>query len=129
MTRTFLQDERNKEIYDIVKNANLLAIQAINTSMTLAQIDKVARDYISSFGYGENYTHRLGHGIGLEVHEPYDVSKNSNIKIRNGMCFSIEPGIYIKDVTGVRIEDLVLIKDDKALVLNSFTKEDCFVSL
>lgn len=129
MTRTFLQDERNKEIYDIVKNANLLAIQAINTSMTLAQIDKVARDYISSFGYGENFTHRLGHGIGLEVHEPYDVSKNSNIKIRNGMCFSIEPGIYIKDVTGVRIEDLVLIKDDKALVLNSFTKEDCFVSL
>ena len=45
------------------------------------------------------------------------------------MCFSIEPGIYIKDVTGVRIEDLVLIKDDKALVLNSFTKEDCFISL
>ena len=67
MTRTFLQDERNKEIYDIVKNANLLAIQAINTSMTLAQIDKVARDYISSFGYGENFTHRLGHGIGFSI--------------------------------------------------------------
>ncbi|MGN1399643.1 MAG: aminopeptidase P family protein [Erysipelotrichaceae bacterium] len=129
MTRTFLQNDTYQAIYDIVKTANQLAIAAINTSTNLAQIDKVARDYISSFGYGANFTHRLGHGIGLEVHEPYDVSSSSNIPIKNGMCFSIEPGIYIKGVTGVRIEDLVLVKDDKAVVLNSFTKENCHISL
>lgn len=128
MTRTFLQkNEKIEEIYEIVKQANILAEQAIKPQMKLKDIDKIARDYISSFGYGQYFTHRLGHGIGLEVHEPYDVSQTSDITIVEGMCFSIEPGIYLPNIGGVRIEDLVLVEKDKAIVLNNYSKEKQFI--
>ena len=128
MTRTFLQkNDKIEEIYEIVKQANILAEQAIKPGKKLKDIDKVARDYITSFGYGQYFTHRLGHGIGLEIHEPYDVSQSSETVIVEGMCFSIEPGIYLPNIGGVRIEDLVIVQKDKALVLNSFSKEKQFI--
>ena len=128
MTRTFLQkNTKIEEIYENVKQANILAEQAIQPGKKLKEIDKVARDYISSFGYGQYFTHRLGHGIGLEVHEPYDVSQASDTVIAEGMCFSIEPGIYLPDIGGVRIEDLVLVGKDKAIVLNNFSKEKQYI--
>ncbi|HPW52766.1 MAG TPA: aminopeptidase P family protein [Erysipelotrichaceae bacterium] len=128
MTRTFLQkNEKMEEIYDIVKTANLLAIEAIKPGKKFSQIDKIARDYIISFGYGQYFTHRLGHGIGLEVHEGYDVSSSSEAIIEEGMCFSIEPGIYLPDIGGVRIEDLVLVTEKGGIVLNSFSKEKTFI--
>ncbi|NMA16232.1 MAG: aminopeptidase P family protein [Erysipelotrichia bacterium] len=128
MTRTFLQkNEKMEEIYEIVKNANRLAIEAIKPGKRFSEIDKVARDYISSFGYGQYFTHRLGHGIGLEIHEGYDVSSTSEILIEEGMCFSIEPGIYLPDVGGVRIEDLVVVSKKGVIILNSFPKEKQFI--
>lgn len=128
MTRTFLQkNEKMEEIYEIVKNANRLAIETIQPGKKFSEIDKVARDYINSFGYGQYFTHRLGHGIGLEVHEGYDVSSTSETVIEEGMCFSIEPGIYLPDIGGVRIEDLFIVSKKGAIVLNSFSKEKQFI--
>lgn len=124
MTRTFLQENKKmEEIYDIVKSANIMAIEAIKPGKKFSDIDKIARDYISSFGYGQYFTHRLGHGIGLEVHEGYDVSATSETIIEEGMCFSIEPGIYLPNIGGVRIEDLILVSKKGAIILNSFPKE------
>jgi Xaa-Pro dipeptidase len=128
MTRTFLQkNEKMEEIYEIVRKANLLAIETIKPGKKFSEIDKVARDYISSFGYGQYFTHRLGHGIGLEAHEGYDVSSTNETLIEEGMCFSIEPGIYLPEVGGVRIEDLVIVTKKGVIILNSFPKEKHFI--
>ena len=127
MTRTFLQkNPKMEEIYEIVKNANIAAEKAIRPGMKYREIDAVARDLISSYGYGQYFTHRLGHGIGLEVHEGYDVSSSDEEIVLEGHCFSIEPGIYLPDVGGVRIEDLVIVTKDGCKVLNSYSKEADF---
>lgn len=124
MTRTLFYGENKviEKLYDIVLEANLKAIAAIEVGQPLSNVDKAARDVIESHGYGEHFTHRTGHGIGLETHENLDVSSSNQTLIQNGMCFSIEPGIYIEGVGGVRIEDLVTIENGKATVLNHFTK-------
>ncbi len=130
MTRTFLQKgSKAFEIYDIVKNANIEAEKAIKPGMKFKEIDAVARNYIAERGYGQYFTHRLGHGIGLEVHEGYDVSASDEVVIEEGMCFSIEPGIYIPGYAGVRIEDLVICQKDGAQVLNHFSKEPIILDL
>ncbi|MDD4642731.1 MAG: Xaa-Pro peptidase family protein [Erysipelotrichaceae bacterium] len=124
MTRTFFwkKDELGA-IYDIVKKANLAAIAKIRPGVSFAEVDQAARSIINDAGYGQYFTHRTGHGIGLEVHEPYDVASNNHRIIESGMCFSIEPGIYIPNVGGVRIEDLVLVDDKDVIVLNHFSKD------
>ena len=128
MTRTFLQNnDKMEEIYQIVKNANEEAEKAIKPGMKFCEIDKVARDIISEAGYGPYFTHRLGHGIGLDIHEPYDVSMSDEEIIEEGMCFSIEPGIYLPNIGGVRIEDLVIVEKGGARVLNHFSKEKQYV--
>ncbi|NHJ01003.1 MAG: aminopeptidase P family protein [Candidatus Heimdallarchaeota archaeon] len=97
-----------KEIFDIVYTANENAKAATNDNKLPGDIDAAARDYIRSFGYGEYFTHRTGHGIGLEVHEhPYIVGKNHN-PLKTGNAFTIEPGIYLPEKFGVRIEDNVI---------------------
>ena len=73
-------------------------------------------------GYGQYFTHRTGHGIGLEVHEPKDVSSANTDVVQAGYCFSIEPGIYIEGLGGVRIEDLVIVTEDGCEVLNHYRK-------
>ena len=89
-----------------------------------AIMDKAARDIIEKAGYGEYFTHRTGHSIGLEVHETGDVSAVNAAIIQPGQCFSVEPGIYIPEENiGVRIEDLVLITEDGCEVLNHYPKE------
>jgi len=127
MTRTVFLNEisdKNKEIYDIVLQANLNAIKMVKPGNKMSDVDKAARDYIESKGYGKYFTHRTGHSIGLEVHEPGDVSKINDAIIEVGQTFSIEPGIYIpNDNIGVRIEDLVLVKENGCQVLNSVSKE------
>ncbi|HHX52344.1 MAG TPA: aminopeptidase P family protein [Erysipelothrix sp.] len=124
MTRTyFMNSNPIQEIYDLVLEANTKAIEAIKPGVTFSDIDKVARDIITKGGYGDYFTHRLGHGIGQEVHEPYDVSASNHQKVLPGMCFSIEPGIYKPKVDGVRIEDLVYINEQgTAEVLNHVPK-------
>ncbi len=129
MTRTFLQhgNPEIEKIYDIVLRANTEAEKAIRLGMPLKDVDKVARDIITKAGYGPYFTHRLGHGIGIEVHEPYDVSESDEVLVKEGMCFSCEPGIYLAGVGGVRIEDLVIARADGALILNHYNKEKEYI--
>ena len=127
MTRTVFfgeePNERHKEIYNIVKEANLKAIATVKEGVKFSDIDKAARDHIEKAGYGEFFTHRTGHSIGIEGHDFGDVSSINHEEVKAGMIFSIEPGIYIKDDFGVRVEDLVLVTKDGCQVLNSVSKE------
>lgn len=125
MTRTFFfktVSEEHRRIYHLVQKANEAAIAAVKPGVKLCDIDKVARDVIAKGGYGEYFTHRLGHFIGLDVHEYGDVSAAFDTVIEEGMIFSIEPGIYLKDDIGVRIEDLVLVTKEGCQRLNNFDK-------
>lgn len=123
MTRTFLFGETEmRNIYDIVLRANKAAIDAIRPGVRFCDVDAAARSVIEQAGYGEYFTHRTGHGIGMEVHEPMDVSAVNQAVLESGMCFSIEPGIYLPGIGGVRIEDLVIVSDSGAEVLNSYPK-------
>lgn len=127
MTRTVFLGavtERQKEIYQIVLEANLRGIQAAKPGNRMCDVDLAARNYIEEKGYGKYFTHRTGHSIGLEDHEAGDVSSVNEAVIQPGQCFSVEPGIYIpEEEIGVRIEDLVLITEEGNEVLNQFTKE------
>ena len=127
MTRTvFLGtvSQRQREIYNVVLEANLRAIAAAKPGNRMCDVDNAARSYIEEKGFGRYFTHRTGHSIGLEVHEAGDVSAVNQALIRPGQCFSVEPGIYIPEENiGVRIEDLVLITQDGCEVLNHYPKE------
>ncbi|PCG19560.1 Xaa-Pro peptidase family protein [Brachyspira sp. G79] len=127
MTRTIFFGEPNEEaknIYNIVKTANERAIDKVKEGLKFSDIDNEARSYITENGYGEYFTHRTGHCIGMDVHEYGDVSSIHHANLKEGMIFSIEPGIYCKDKNiGVRIEDLILVTKDGHKNLNSFTKE------
>lgn len=127
MTRTvFIGEvsERQKEIYNIVLEANLRGIAAAKPGNKMKDVDLAARNYIEEKGYGKYFTHRTGHSIGLEDHEAGDVSSINEEIIEVGQCFSVEPGIYLPDEgIGVRIEDLVLITEDGCEVLNKYTKD------
>ncbi len=126
MTRTiFLGEptEHQKEIYDIVLQANLAGIAAVKPGVRFCDVDKACRDYITEKGYGPQFLHRTGHAIGLECHEFGDVSSINTDVLEPGMIFSIEPGVYLAGDVGVRIEDLVLVTEDGCEVLNHFSKE------
>lgn len=123
MTRTFaLGDpgEKLKEIYQIVKEAQELVIQAAKPGMTGVELDKVARDFITEKGYGDAFGHTTGHGIGLEIHEGPNVSHKNEEEFVVGNVITDEPGIYIPDLGGVRIEDdLLITKDGNKNLMNS----------
>lgn len=126
MTRTVFYrsvSPKAKEIYHIVKEANERAIAAVKPGAAFADVDQAARGYIEEKGYGQYFTHRTGHSIGIDVHEYGDVSSVNQEKLIPGMIFSIEPGIYLPGELGVRIEDLVLVTKDGCEVLNHFTKD------
>ncbi|MGO1479273.1 M24 family metallopeptidase, partial [Senegalia sp. (in: firmicutes)] len=127
MTRTvFLGEvsERQKEIYDIVVEANLRGIAAAKPGNRMCDVDLAARNYIEEKGYGEYFTHRTGHSIGLEDHEFGDVSSVNEDIIKPGQAFSVEPGIYLpEEGIGVRIEDILITTEDGCEVLNKFTKD------
>lgn len=126
MTRTVFYktaSPKAREVYAIVKEANERAIATIKPGVSFSDIDKAARSLIEEKGYGEFFTHRTGHSIGIDVHEHGDVSGTNTDKVAPGMIFSIEPGIYLPGEFGVRIEDLVLVTDEGCEVLNQFTKD------
>ncbi len=125
MTRTVFcteASERQKEVYNIVLQANLAGIKAVKPGIKFSVIDKAARDVITEAGYGKYFTHRTGHNVGIDVHEPTDVSGVNHSEVKEGMVFSIEPGIYLPNEFGVRIEDLVLVTKDGCEILNSYDK-------
>lgn len=126
MTRTFFYknySKKQKEVYEVVKRANEEAEKAIKPGMRFCDIDKVARDIITDAGYGQYFTHRLGHSIGLTCHEFGDVSSVNTDVVKPGMFFSIEPGVYLPGEFGVRIEDLVMVTEDGCKILNHYSKE------
>lgn len=126
MTRTFFfrsVSGRAKKIYEIVRKANEAAEAMIRPGVEFCEIDRTARGIIEDAGFGKEFTHRLGHSIGIEVHEAGDVSTANREEVRPGMTFSIEPGIYVEGEVGVRVEDLVLVTETGCEVLNHYTKE------
>lgn len=126
MTRTFYFREVSdvhRHIYDTVRSANEAAIAKIRPGVPLMELDETARSLITGQGYGPNFSHRLGHFIGLAEHEYGDVSATNRREAQPGMIFSIEPGIYLAGDTGVRVEDLVLVTKDGCEVLNHYSKE------
>lgn len=124
MTRTyFLGENTDPEVYNTVLQANLAGIAAVKPGAKFSDVDKAARSVIEKAGYGEYFIHRTGHCIGMQVHEPFDVSATCDVVLEPGMCFSIEPGIYIPGRIGVRIEDLVMVTEDGCLVLNKDVKD------
>lgn len=112
-----------KTVYELVLKANLAAIAAVKPGVPLSVVDEAARRVITDAGYGDYFTHRTGHGIGIMVHEFPDVSDRSANVCQEGMIFSIEPGIYLLDAFGVRIEDLVCVTASGCDVLNAYPKE------
>jgi len=113
---------RFTEVYDVVRRANEEALAAIRPGVPCHEVDRVARDVISEAGYGEYFTHRLGHGIGIQVHEePYMVEGNE-LRLSSGMVFTDEPGIYIPGAFGCRLEDVVAVTDDGGVRLTNLTR-------
>lgn len=126
MTRTVFYrsvSAKQREVYELVRRANETAISRIRPGVPLCEIDRTAREIIEQGGYGAQFAHRLGHGIGLDCHEPPDVSGASQLPLQAGMAFSVEPGVYLPGEFGVRIEDLVLVTQDGCEVLNRYPKE------
>ncbi|WKA56389.1 M24 family metallopeptidase [Planococcus shixiaomingii] len=115
--------EQLKEIYQIVLDSQVLGVEKIGPGMTGIQADAIARDYIKSKGYGEAFGHSTGHGIGLEVHEGPGLSSKSDTILEPGMAVTVEPGIYLPGVGGVRIEDDILITESGNERLTNSTKE------
>lgn len=114
MTRTVAVgkvSDKQKEIYNIVLNAQMSALEMVKSGVSCSDIDKTARDIISKAGYGECFGHSTGHGVGLNIHEKPNVSPKGDIILSKGMVITIEPGIYLENQFGVRIEDMVAVTD------------------
>jgi len=125
MTRTVVIGEPSQkmlEIYNIVLEAGELALKKYKPEMQASKVDAVARDYITSKGYGKYFGHSLGHGVGREIHEAPVIGYRNNSKLKSGMVVSDEPGIYIPDFGGVRIEDLVMVTENGGETLSKSPK-------
>ncbi len=121
MTRTWVggtPDGKLKEIYRIVREAQLAAQDAIRAGMESSAVDRVARDIIEQAGYGDNFGHGLGHGVGLAVHEPPRLSKRKPTVLEPGMVVTIEPGIYLPGFGGVRLENMVVVTENGCELFN-----------
>lgn len=114
MTRTLFFGEpppEMKKVYNIVKEAQEKALALCKPGTQICDLDKTARDHIDSQGYGKQFVHRLGHGVGLDIHEAPNVREDTNFPLTPGMVITIEPGIYIPNLGGVRIENTVVITE------------------
>ncbi len=121
-TRTVSVGEPSAElvaVHGVVRRAQQAAFEAVRPGVTCQEIDRVARRVITDMGYGENFIHRTGHGIGVTTHEPPYMVEGETQPLVPGMCFSIEPGIYLSGRFGVRIEDIVMVTEDGGRRLNS----------
>jgi Xaa-Pro aminopeptidase len=126
VTRTVVlggADERQREIYDVVRCANAIASAQVRAGMKGRDGDALARDYIHGRGHGEAFGHGLGHGLGLEVHEAPRLSRTAEAVLPPGAVVTIEPGIYLPGWGGVRIEDDVYLAPTGPVVLTHFTRD------
>ncbi|MBR6337433.1 MAG: aminopeptidase P family protein, partial [Ruminococcus sp.] len=126
MTRTVCvgqPDDKMKRVYNIVLKAQLAALDAVKAGIKGCELDKIARDIISAEGYGEQFGHSLGHGVGVEIHEPPYAAKSYDKPLPENSIVTVEPGIYIEDEFGVRIEDFVIVKADGSVNMTKAPKE------
>lgn len=126
MTRTVVMgraDERQLDVYDTVLTAQMMALEALKPGKKCRDIDALARDYIASRGYGDNFGHSLGHSVGIEIHEQPVLSARCDEIIKPGHILTVEPGVYIDGFGGVRIEDLAAVTEDGIRNLTSSPKE------
>ena len=115
--------DEEREVFEIVRRAQQAGFEAVRPGVACQEIDRAARKVISDAGYGEYFIHRVGHGIGLTTHEPPYMVEGETHLIEPGMCFSIEPGIYLPGRFGVRIEDIVVATEDGGRRLNNTSHE------
>lgn len=126
ITRSFgvgFVSEEMEKIYNIVLESQLKSLEGVKAGMTGQEADSIARDIISSHGYGQNFGHSLGHGFGLEVHEMPALAQKSETVLEPGMCITIEPGIYVDGVGGVRIEDDAVVTEQGLKKLTHSSKK------
>ncbi|MCA0754530.1 Xaa-Pro peptidase family protein [Paenibacillus sp. N4] len=126
LTRTVVvgkPEDKHREIYDIVLEAQLHALSSIKPGMTGREADALARDVIAKYGYGDLFGHGTGHGLGMEIHEAPRLSKLSDTILTPGMTVTVEPGIYVPGFGGVRIEDDIVITETGIKILTSSPKE------
>jgi Xaa-Pro aminopeptidase len=115
-------------VHEIVCRAQQAGFDAVHPGSTCQDVDRAARAVITDGGYGEYFIHRTGHGIGITTHEPPYMVEGETQPVQPGMCFSIEPGIYLPDRFGVRIEDIVTVTEDGGRRLNNTSHEMRIVS-
>ncbi len=126
ITRTYAVgaiSEEKRQLYNIVKESNQAGCRIAKAGISCQAVDQATRAVIDSAGYGKYFTHRTGHGIGLEAHEPPFIVDGNPMILQTGMTFTVEPGIYIPSLGGVRIEDDVLITEDGTECLTTFSRE------
>jgi Xaa-Pro aminopeptidase len=111
------KNKKHQKIYDIVYKAQLNAIEKARVGMKASKVDKLTRDIITKAGFGEYFVHSTGHGVGLDIHEFPTINSKSDVIIEENMVFTIEPGIYLPDEFGVRIEDTVVMKNGRVEIL------------
>ncbi len=126
-TRTFAIGgirPRAAEAYDVVRESQRLGLKSVRPGATCGEVDESCRQYIQESGFGQYFIHSTGHGIGLEVHEPPAVSAGVQTELKKNMAITVEPGIYIEDSFGIRIEDsLMVAAGDRPTVMHKFTKD------
>ena len=117
------RNEKQKEIFDIVLETHNKTIKSIKSGIKACKIDAIARSIISEYGYGNNFIHATGHSLGLDVHEIPIISKQDKTILEKNMVITVEPGIYLKEEFGVRIEDTVVVGKNKAEIIGKLTYE------
>ena len=111
------KNKKHQKVYDIVLKAQLNAIEKARVGMKAREIDKLTRDVIEKAGFGKYFVHSTGHGVGLDIHEYPVINSKSDVIIEDNMVFTIEPGIYLANEFGVRIEDTIVMQNGKAIIL------------
>jgi Xaa-Pro aminopeptidase len=126
MTRTVYLGTANRRaqaLYRVVKEAQERAIAAVRAGVFCSAVDRAARQYIARRGYGEYFPHSTGHGLGIQVHEMPGIAAREKTRLPAGAVITIEPGVYVPGYGGVRIEDVVVVRNQGAEVLTSTPKE------
>ena len=126
ITRTFVMGDPGKEmkhIYDVVAEAQLKGLEVIKPGIKAKDVDFACRDFIEKMGYGDYFNHSTGHGLGILVHDCLSISPRSETILKEGMVFTVEPGIYIEGLGGVRIEDDVVVTSDGCEILTKASKK------